>query len=233
MESHQFDGLVRRAFADSSRRGAIRVGIGALAASALAAMGLEAEAKKKKKKKKKKKTPVAVCPADLPITCGDGCCPSAYPLCCLANFGFGGGAFINSVPGESTCNPASFTCCPADQGGGSCGGERPKCCPATAQAPFGICARADDVCCTTEQGGFSCPADQPVCCLENPNDIFDGRNCCPAGSSCCQVAADCPGGVGPCVNGCCPAAAPREAGASRYSGRVRQGGAERLHIPAR
>lgn len=236
MDSDTFDDLVRGAFASSSRRGALRVGVGGLAASMLTAIGLStdsAEAKKKKKKKKKKKPVVATCPPDLPLVCGDGCCPSAYPLCCLASFGFGGGGAVVAVstPDESTCNPASFTCCPADQGGDACGGRFPKCCPATAQAPFGTCTLSDAVCCTTEQGGFSCPADEPVCCLNEPGNIFGGRNCCPTGSTCCQADADCPGGgAGSCVDGCC-AVGPREAG--RNSGRGRQVGVERLHMPAR
>lgn len=238
MDTNTFDDLVRDAFSGASRRGVVRAGLAGLAISAMTAIGLNAktaEAKKKKKKrKKKKKTPVAICPADLPLVCGDGCCPNAYPKCCLANFGFSGGGLVMvaaDAPGESTCNPTSFNCCPADQGGGSCGGFHSVCCNATLQQPFGDCVQAGGSCCTTEQGGGHCDAEAPVCCPEDPTDPFRGGYCCLSGETCCQQDADCPGGgVGSCDNGCC-AAAPREAGRSRS--RTRQGTGERFHLAAR
>ncbi|MGH2615124.1 MAG: hypothetical protein ACRDJC_07790 [Thermomicrobiales bacterium] len=57
MDSDTFDALIRGITNRSSRRGVVRVGIGALAAAVLATHGLgdeDAAAKKKKKKPKKK-----------------------------------------------------------------------------------------------------------------------------------------------------------------------------------
>lgn len=206
VESRKFDTLVRRAYQGGSRRGVLRVGVGALAATALTAIGLQsddAEAKKKNKKiticengetlrvKKKgwqKKHPTAtkgacvepICPAERPVECGFGCCPSEFSKCCDN---------VNDPVFTTTCNPTSHTCCPASVGGGSC------------------------------------PASNPVCCLRDPENV-ETRNCCPAGSACCSEDADC--GIGGTCNlllGCC-----NVIGAGRSRG---QGGSERFHMVAR
>lgn len=214
MESDKFDNLVRGAFEGASRRSVVRVGIGSLAASALVTLGLRAEdanakgGKKGKKKKKKKGVTPTTCPTNLPVTCGTGCCPNEYSKCCVGSFGqqgFGGLAVLRAA-GDSTCNPPSFNCCPVEQGGGSCGGTDPKCCPATTQAPFGSCTRSDATCCPSTAGGESCPVEAPKCC---PSGFF-GENvnrfsrCCLASQSCCQVTSDCPPGQ-VCDENCCQA----------------------------
>ncbi len=210
MESKRFDDLVRGAFESATRRSVMRISLGALAASALTALGApsEAEAKmgKKGKKRKKKKTPVvpATCPADLPVTCGNGCCPNAFSKCCLENFGQPQlGGMLARAAGDSTCNPPSFNCCSADQGGGSCGGRFPKCCPATTQQPFGTCTEANATCCPSSAGGNSCEADRPKCCPgggpESPNRF---SACCLESQACCVANTDCPGGQ-TCNGNCC------------------------------
>ena len=110
MESERFDRLVQRAHEAASRRGVVRAGVGALAASAFVTLGLMegAEARRQKKKGRKRRLicfqgetlvvrrrkrflkqgatkgacPEDVCPADAPIACGDGCCPSNFSQCC-------------------------------------------------------------------------------------------------------------------------------------------------------
>jgi hypothetical protein len=215
VESERFDNLVRGAFEHASRRRVVRVGIGALAASVLTTLGLTlGDVKARKKKKKKKKgVPPATCPADLPVSCGTGCCPNAYPKCCLANFGANGGLIVDSTPGDSTCNPSSFNCCSAAQGGGSCGGQFPQCCPATTQRPFGSCAEATATCCPSTAGGGACEADFPKCCPGGDADELNFfSRCCRATEACCVVTADCPAGQ-TCSGNCCrvPPALLREA----------------------
>lgn len=268
MESRKFDDLARGTVTDSSRRGVLRVGFGALAASALATLGPRADDADAKKKKKKKKTicnctssdPLtcstqktkknkandilnsnpcaysgscqaglsgcpAQCAADRPVVCGEGCCPAEFSKCCDD---------VENPLFTKTCNPTSFTCCPASAGGGSCDPEFPQCCPLTTQDPeFGHCTEATSICCTSETGGNSCLADFPVCCLIDPADLESG-NCCPVGSSCCTVDADCPGGgLGACdlMSNCCNVG-PREARAASRGGN-RRGGKDRFHMVAK
>ncbi len=236
MESDKFDNLVRGAFDGGSRRSVVRVGIGALAASALVTLGLRAEdadAKKKKGKKKKKKkgVPPATCPANLPVTCGTGCCPTAFSKCCVGNFGeqgFGGGLVtVLRAAGDSTCNPPSFNCCPVEQGGGSCGGNFPKCCPATTQEPFGLCTESNATCCPSSAGGGACPADHPKCCPSgfNGQEVNQFSRCCLTSEACCQVDTDCPPGQ-ECDGNCCQEAVPRAPSA-------RSASVPRSGIPAR
>jgi hypothetical protein len=220
VESERFDDLVRGAFEHASRRRVVRVGIGALAASGLTTLGLtsgDMEAKKKGKKKKKKKgTPPTTCPANLPVTCGTGCCPNEYSLCCVGNLGSQGGGGLQAVAleaaGDSTCNPPSFTCCPVEQGGGSCGGNFPKCCPATTQRPFGLCTESDATCCPSTAGGSACPAERPKCCPGG----YQGQNinqyseCCLASEACCQATTDCQGAGEVCSGNCCRVPPARE-----------------------
>ena len=255
MESERFDQLVRETYDSASRRGVMRVGIGALAASALVTLGLRAEKAEAKQGKKKKKTVChngqtirvknrkkhlrhgdtkgpCTCPAGRPVTCGTGCCPAEYSLCCET---------VDDPILTHECAPASFTCCPVNQGGGACGGLEPVCCPPTAQTPEGWCAEVGADCCTTEEGGYSCPPGETCCPLPNGAELGwgpwcanpnAGEFCCPAaqgggvctddapvccpgtqsdptqyccmeGSSCCDTDADCDGGAGVCDNGCC------------------------------
>jgi hypothetical protein len=265
MESDTFDNLVRGAFKGASRRGVVRVGVGALAASALASMGLrsnDAEAKKKKKpvcnctssdpatcstqklSKKAKKNllssnpcaysgsctaGVSGCPSTCtgatPVTCGEGCCPATFSKCCVANVS-------DYPPGTQTCNPTSFTCCPAELGGGSCGGGAPTCCPPTRNSAFGNCADADEKCCTAAQGGGTCDADE-TCCPPNLSNPQDSGSCCAAGQQCCITGgAACPAGQ-VCDgdlndSGCCVPDPPRTTGRNR-----RRSGTERFHMVAR
>ncbi len=218
MVSDKFDNLIRVAFEGASRRGVVRVGVGALAASALATMGLRAEdADAKKKKKKKKKKPVTVtCSGTRPVTCGNGCCPSSFGVCCDD---------ASEATNSFTCNPTGATCCPADQGGGSCAGSFGKCCPVTTQQPYGQCAPTNGVCCTSAQGGGSCPANLPKCCPGDPLDAFDSGDCCLANQTCCLTDANCPPGQ-ECFGNCCEPVvmngAPR-ARSSRKTGAARLG----------
>lgn len=200
MESERFDELIRTTFSGASRRGVLGVGIGAVAATALAILGHDPSAVDAKKNKKKR------CPSNRPIKCGNGCCPSNFSKCCD-----NAAAPVNSF----TCNPSDFTCCPIEEGGGSCDPERPQCCPATDQDPFGSCAAADDTCCPSEQGGGSCSADEPICCGQ--------IECCEEGQSCCGPDGECPPGT-VCESGeeggCCipedlPISARRKASSRR------------------
>jgi hypothetical protein len=219
VESEKFDELVRGAFADATRRGVVRVGIGALAASAIASLGLtsdDAEAKKKKKKKKKKTTtttpPPPRCQGTTPVTCGDGCCPSQYPLCCAG-----------ANPTGGTCNPSGATCCPLESGGGACGGPFPKCCPATQGFPFGSCARTSSNCCPPESNLDWCGTEFSKCCKED---------CCFPDEPCCGPGGSCPAGR-TCLSdeegGCCVLVALQ---AERRASRHNREGSERLGIPA-
>jgi hypothetical protein len=198
VESEKFDALIRKLHDDGSRRGAVRAGLGALAASVLAALGsreddTEAKGGKKKKKKKRKRNKgvaTAICSGARPITCGSGCCPSNLPKCCQ-DFFFAGS--------PDTCNASNSNCCP--NGFGSCQGEFNKCCPPTTQRPFGTCTDALGTCCPSSLGGGSCDSDEPVCCIEDPADPFSGY-CCNSGETCCQKDTDCDAGED-CLGGCC------------------------------
>lgn len=199
VESEKFDELIRAVSSDASRRGAVRVGLGTLAATALATLGLsaaETEAKKKKKRRKKPAaivpppppppTPAKTCSGARPVTCGDGCCGAPYAKCCDD---------LEFTSGK-VCAPTSSTCCPASTGGGSCGeGDHTVCCAPNAVTTFGDCAPPDGACCTAEQGGGHCDAPNIVCC---PNNCcFPGQACCGAGGS-CPTGFVCDGGEGDC-----------------------------------
>lgn len=152
--------------------------------------------------------PPATCPANRPVTCGDGCCPTEYSLCCEET---------TSSTDTHSCNPPASNCCPASQGGGSCPAEffgiglfptATVCCPATEQTPRGWCGEEGGDCCTTEEGGFSCPPGGECC----PIPIGGSCGCedfgpwcafAEAGEICCTAA----GGGGSCfvdVPVCCP-----------------------------
>ena len=225
MESDTFDNLVRSAVKGASRRGVVRVGVGALTASALVTMGLrtdDAAARKNKKKKKRKKVR---CTGATPVTCGAGCCPSTYSQCCPATL-------VNTPPGTVTCNPSSFTCCSAELGGGSCSGGAPTCCPPTRNGTLSGCAAANEKCCTAAQGGGACLATE-TCCPPNLSNPQEPGICCPAGQQCCiggsttcPSGTTCSGATG--VGGCCAPPALRGPGTQ-----WRRSGTERTHILAR
>jgi hypothetical protein len=151
MDGERFDAVLRRAVGDGSRRGILRIGIGALAASALGLGGLsaieDAIAKNKHKKKKKKKP--QQCTADRPVICGDGCCGGSFPQCC-------------DDPVETSgklCAPSNATCCPVSQGGSWCGAGF-TCCPITSDFPAGHCCPTGHQCCSINT---DCPAATPFC----------------------------------------------------------------------
>ena len=208
MESERFDALVRGTYEGTTRRGVVGVGVGALAASALGLIGLRSEVDAKKKKKKKR------CKGDRPVKCGKGCCPEAYSQCCDDAF---------QASNSFTCNPPDFTCCPLDQGGGSCPSDEPQCCPATTQDPYGSCAEADATCCTSEEGGGSCPADT-VCC----SNLF--LSCCPGAADCCEIDDDCDVDA-ECIDGCCEALVARSAARSGRS--TKRAGVSRFYKKAK
>jgi hypothetical protein len=219
VESEKFDALIRQTYAAATRRGVVRVGLGALAASALGTLGpvLDADAKKKKKHKKKR------CKGERPVKCGNGCCPSVFSQCCED---------ATEPTNFFTCNPADFTCCPVEDGGGSCPSFLPQCCPPTIFDPFGTCALETDVCCTSDTGSGTCPQEFPVCCLIDPEDPESG-NCCGAGQTCCQIDDDCQG-TDVCDSNCCvPEVAVTAAGMSRSAKGSRKGGVERFHKKAK
>ncbi len=227
MESEQFDRLARGA-ASASRRGLLHAGAGALAAAGLASLGYGPEASEARRRRRKKRlvcfegqtlqvhnrkrflrrggtkgacAPVPeTCPSTRPVTCGNGCCPAEYSLCCEET---------TSATDTHSCNPPDATCCPASQGGGSCPTEffgiglfpdATVCCPATKQTPRGWCAEAGGDCCTTEEGGFACPPGATCCPLPTDDSCGcddlpgpwcafaeDGEICCTAeegGGSC-------------------------------------------------
>lgn len=222
VESERFDAMVRGTFARGTRRGVMRVGMGAVGATALAAFGLQADADAKKKKKKKKKKR---CRGDRPVKCGNGCCPSAFSQCCED---------ATAPTNFYTCNPADFTCCVVDDGGGSCSPFAPQCCPPTILDPFGTCALATDICCTSEQGSLFCPEDLPVCCLVDPEDPLSG-NCCAEGETCCLEDEDCEG-TDVCADFFC--CVPEVTVTSGLAGRqrkrqTRRSGAERFYRKAK
>ena len=250
MESNKFDALARRAVGDdSSRRGVLRAGIGALAASALAVVGLsavdDAAAKKNnnngknhqrdkatrrrhattvicylgqtmevKKKNLNQKFPgftqgACICQEPTPLTCGIGCCATAFPLCCPS------GSF-GSEPGQSsgsTCAPTNARCCPPNQGGGACAGELPQCCPLTNQDPRGSCAPVDANCCNSAAGGGFCQQPFNQCCPVTPQ--FPGGACCRPSQRCGVGAVGTQGNClpGQVINfrGCCSSAINVEA----------------------
>jgi hypothetical protein len=165
------------------------------------------------------------CTGDTPVTCGEGCCPSTFSKCCLADI-------ADFAPGTQTCNPTSFTCCPAELGGGSCDPGSPTCCPPTRTSRFGTCADPDEKCCTAEQGGGTCQSNE-TCCPPNPNNPGDSGVCCPAGQACCI------NGGAPCATGTVCNADPGESGCcvpemmAQSSGRShKRGGKERFHMTA-
>lgn len=158
MDGERFDAVLRRAVGDGSRRGILRIGVGALAASALgfAALSEHDDVIAKRKKKKKKKKPQQ-CTADRPITCGTGCCTSNFPTCCDDPIDTSG----------KVCAPSNSTCCPAAQGGGFCG-QGFSCCPPISIFPVGYCCATGSQCCNPSSP--NCPVGQ-LCnfgCCEVP-----------------------------------------------------------------
>lgn len=187
MESQRFDRLVQNAA--TTRRGAVRTGIGALAAATLATFGLaatDADARRRRRRKticfqgntlqvrrprrylRQGATRGAcltpeTCPTNRPVTCGNGCCPSTYSLCCETT---------GSPTETHSCNPPDATCCPASAGGGSCpmsilgvvfAPADTVCCPPTKFTPRGWCAEPGGDCCSTAEGGFACPPGGECC----------------------------------------------------------------------
>jgi hypothetical protein len=145
MDGERFDAVLRRAVGDGSRRGILRIGVGAFSASTLGLVGLRVvdDAAAKKKKKKKKKTKPQRCTSDRPVTCGDGCCGGSYPQCC-------------NDPIETSghiCAPSSAECCAPVGGGGWCGTGF-HCCAPIPDSPGGYCCRTGDTCCKTDD---DCP----------------------------------------------------------------------------
>lgn len=220
MESDKFDALVRGAFARRTRRGVMRVGIGAVAATALATFELQADADAKKKKKKKKRR----CRGNRPVKCGKGCCPTNFSQCCED---------ASEPTNFFTCNPVDFTCCSVDDGGGSCPPFLPQCCPPTILDPFGTCALESEICCPSEVGG-ACSEEFPVCCLIDPEDPFSG-NCCAEGETCCLDDDDCQG-TDVCADFfCCVPEVTVKSGLAgqRRNRRTRKGGTERFYKKAK
>ena len=159
MDAARFDGFARTIATRLTRR----TGLALLAGASVPLLGLEGDtdAKKKKKKKKNKKknnqpSPPKTCPADRPVTCGDGCCPSDLALCCDSAV----------TPSGKSCNPSGsgFQCCGAELGGDACGGLPPKCCPPQLGSVGPSCVLADATCCSVSQGGGACSVDTPKCC---------------------------------------------------------------------
>lgn len=240
MESERFDDLVRVAFERASRRRVVRVSLGALAASLLAERGMTsgsaAKGKKGKKRKKNKdeqpadaiapspSSPPAqakTCPAEAPLICGSGCCPTTFPKCCTERLGAVQPDLrvFERTGLDVSCNPAAFTCCPAELGGGSCGGRVPQCCPPSERNPFGICAAADATCCPVSVGGGACPVELPKCCpgggaVVKRAQAASSAACCQANEDCCLADEDCPDGH-TCNGNCCQAIATPERALSR------------------
>jgi hypothetical protein len=194
MESQQFDTLDRHVVRASSRRGMVQVGVSVLAAIALAAFGGNQDDvslakgrhhKHHHKHKKNKKR----CPSSLPVTCGVGCCPSEFPLCCQ-------NATQPNPDLAFDCAPSSASCCPVSQGGGYCSGIESKCCAPTTQEPFGNCTEPAGTCCSSALGGFTCPASEPVCCPPNPSSDPFSSYCCPAGQTCGPTPFSCAAAAG-------------------------------------
>jgi hypothetical protein len=189
LDGDAFDSLSRNVVSGASRRDLVRISLGGLGLAGLGLLitgGDDVDAKKRRKKKKKK----ARCKSDRPVVCGEGCCPSQYPQCCESA----------SNPNQATrytCNPPSYTCCSAAEGGGSCPTDA-KCCPPTAMPgnEFGSCApKAEAVCCPANTLYDWCQTDFPVCCNED---------CCLADETCCDAQGSCPDGF-ECLGDCCVA----------------------------
>jgi hypothetical protein len=186
VESEKFDRLVRGAFAGASRRGVVRVGVGALAASALATLGLTSDDAGAKKKKKKKKT-ICVCTSSDASTCTTQTLkknqanstlssnPCAYSGACVA--------------GQSGCPAQCTGDTPVTCGEGCCPSNFSKCCSAflDSSAPAGTltCNPNDFNCCLASQGGGSCGGDHPVCCGPTQQNPFG--TCTPTGGTCCTT----------------------------------------------
>lgn len=257
VDSNMFDTLVRQAVSGRSRRGLVRGGMAALAASILGKPEQSSANGRQEKPIGRKRrlicfrgetlvvrrrarffrqgatkgpcpdAPAETCPANLPITCGDGCCPNEFPKCCAARLGQNPGS-VGRATVPSTCNPQDFNCCPVEQGGGSCGGSSPQCCPPSKSQPFGVCVPTDFTCCPVALGGGACFPEAPVCC---PGDSLQGgtlKFCCRPGETCCDATGACPEGFfcsgGP--GGCCQP--PVEALAAS----ARQSSSPRFHMPA-
>lgn len=192
VDGDAFDSVVRDAVSAGSRRQVVRTGLGGLGLASLGLLtaGSEgAEAKKKRRKKKKKKQR---CTSDRPVACGNGCCPSQYPQCCES-------ASNPNPDTRNSCNPPTFTCCTAADGGGSCPTDT-KCCPPTAMVgnEFGSCApKTGTVCCPANTLFDWCPSDLPTCC---------DADCCAADETCCDAGGNCPDGF-ECLGSCCIAVA--------------------------
>jgi hypothetical protein len=200
VDGEKFDELIGRTLGQASRRGVVRVGIGAVFTSALALLSLSAEhdaaAKKKGKKKKRKKVttspppqpsrlPSPVCPGQVLCT-PEGCCDQ----CCLP---------LEGTVDEGRCAGAEDQCCAAEDGGGFCAGVD-TCCPMTEQFPGGTCRTEGGSCCDADHGGGTC--DEGFACC--PNDLIaeNGSGCCENIGACCLNDGNC-SAPETCVEGCC------------------------------
>ena len=263
MESSKFDNLVRGAANGASRRGVVRVGIGALAASALATMGLRSEDAGAKKKKK----PVCNCTSSDPATCttqklGKGARnnllnsnPCAYNGSCTAG--------VSGCP--ATCTGDRPVTC----GDGCCPADFSKCCTDVENPVFtNTCNPTSYTCCPANAGGGSCPPDEPKCCPVTQQGPFgncveatdvccttatgggacsaafpvcclidptdpDSGNCCPTGSKCCQVDDDCDGTDVCGSDDCCEAAAAPRSAERSGGRRSQRRGSKRFQMAAR
>ena len=159
MDRERFDDLVRRLATTRTRRGVIRVGVGALlGTTALSVAGLDrdlADVKARKRKKKKAKPAAFSCPAATPVRCPNQlCCLAIKPTCCPAT---------TQSPGGS-CAPKDQTCCKSEAGGGSCPAEFPQCC--LLRLGEGCCEIDQDCCHTSEDCTAPQVCDDFGCCVE-------------------------------------------------------------------
>ena len=222
MEDGRFDTLSRHIGGEGSRRGMLRVGLGALAAAAFGALTLggseETEANKarahrkksrkqkvrdQKKKKAKQGPPGPAGPPGPPGTPAPVVtCSGARPITC------GDGCCPTTVPvccddleatSGKSCNEAGQVCCPLGLGGGSCPVGAP-CCPPFKGQVFGDCAFDDEKCCPPDSGSV-CKTDEDCCPPATTN--FDNGGCCLLDEVCCNDTTDCPDTFACSDNGCC------------------------------
>ncbi|MBW3634020.1 MAG: hypothetical protein KY456_13435, partial [Chloroflexi bacterium] len=188
MESNKFDALARRAVGDdSSRRGVLRAGIGALAASALAVVGLStaddaaANDNAKKRRKRQHQRDQATRRRHRKIVI----CYNGETLEVLKNKV--NQKFPNVQPGPCVCvGQTPITC-----GLGCCPVEFPACCPngsfgnQPGESSGSTCAPVSTGCCPVGAGQGFCDAPNNQCCP--PTNQNTRGYCAPPDAACCST----------------------------------------------
>jgi hypothetical protein len=183
MESNKFDALARRAVGeDSSRRGVLRAGIGALAASAMAVVGLsaadDAAADKKKNGKNHQRDAATRRRHRTTVICYLG--ETLEVKKDKVNQKFPG-----HQPGACICQAPTPVSC----GLGCCAADFPLCCPnpsfgsSPGQTAGSTCAPITSRCCPPNQGGGACDSPTPQCCP--PTNQQPRGFCAPVDAVCC------------------------------------------------